>query len=77
MTLLFLSSLRLAPDSDHELCGSVGRPGVCAGQGAVQGTEPCDPVGMYRRHRGAAARRLAAVLALPRALRQDGRAALA
>lgn len=67
----------LSPVTDHELCGSVGRPGVCAGQGAVQRTQPCNPVWMYRRHCGAAARWLPAVLALPRPLRQDGRATVA
>lgn len=58
--------------TDHELCGSVGGSGVCAGQGAVQGAQPSNPIWMYRRHRGAAARWLLAVLPLPRPLRQDG-----
>lgn len=50
---LFLPCLSLVVD--NELCGSAGGPGVCAGQGAVQGAQPCDPVWMYRRHCGAAA----------------------
>lgn len=66
----------LSPVTDHELCGSVGGPGVCAGQGAVQRTQPCDAVWMYRCHRGPAARWLPAVLPLPRPLRQDGCAAV-
>lgn len=73
LSLLFPS---MSPVTDHELCGSVGGPGVCAGQRAVQGTQPCNPVWMYRCHRGAAARWLPAVLPLPRPLRQDGRAAV-
>lgn len=58
--------------TDHELCGSVGGSGVCAGQGAVQGPQPCHPVRVHRRHCGAAARWLPSVLPLPRPLRQDG-----
>lgn len=63
--------------SDHELCGSAGGPGVCAGQGAVQRPQPCNSVRLYRRHRGPAARWLAAVLTVPRPLRKDGSAAVA
>lgn len=62
--------------ADHELCGSAGGPGICASQGAVQRTQPCNSVWMYRRHRGPAARRLAAVLPVPRPLRKDGGAAV-
>lgn len=62
------------PDpSDHELRGSVGRSGVCPGEGAVSRPQPCHPVGLHRRHRGEAARWLPAVFSLPRPLRQDGR----
>lgn len=61
---------------DHELCGSVGGSGVCAGQGAVQGPQPCHPVWVHRRHCGAAARWLPSVLPLPRPLRQDGSASV-
>lgn len=66
----------VSPVTDHELCGSVGGTGVRAGQGAVQRTQPCNTVRMYRCHRGPAARWLPAVLPLPRPLRQDGRAAV-
>lgn len=66
----------MSPVTDHELCGSVGGSGVCAGQGAVQRTQPCNAVWMYRRHRGPAARRLPAVLPVSRPLRQDGCAAV-
>lgn len=62
----------MSPVTDHELCGSVGGPGVCAGQGAVQRTQPCNAVWMYRCHRGPAARRLPAVLPISRPLRQNG-----
>lgn len=67
----------LSTVTDHELCGSVGGSGVCAGQGAVQGAQPRNPIWMYRRHRGAAARWLLAVLPLPRPLRQDGSSSVA
>lgn len=58
---------------DHELRGPAGRPGVRPGQGALPGTQPGNPLRLHRRHRGEAARWLAAVLAVPRSLRQDGR----
>lgn len=56
----FLPSL--SPVTDHELCGSVGGPGVRAGQGAIQGTQPCNTVWMYRCYRGTTARWHPAVL---------------
>lgn len=69
---LTFCSLSLPPVTDHELRGSVGGPGVRAGQGAVQRTQPGNSVRMYRRHRGLSARWIPAVLALPCPLRQDG-----
>ena len=69
-------ALRPPDTSDHELRGAAGGPGVRPGKGAVPGAEPGHPVRVHRRHRGAAARRHPEVLALPRALRQAGRAAL-
>ena len=73
---LLLFSPCLCPVADHELCGSVGGPGVCASQGAVQRSQPRNTVWMHRCHRGAAARWLPAVLPLSRPLRQDGRPAI-
>lgn len=73
--LSFLLFSRADP-SDHELCGPAGGPGVRPGQGAVPRPEPGHPLRLHRRDRGEAARRLAAVLALPRTLRENGRPAL-
>lgn len=64
-------------ESDHELRGAVGRAGVCAGEGAVPRPEPGDALRLHRCYRGASSRRLPALLAFPRPLRQDGCAALA
>lgn len=63
-------------ESDHELRGAAGRAGVCAGEGAVPRAEPRHSLRLHRHHRGAAARRLPAMLPFPRPVRQDGRAPL-
>lgn len=71
-----LNNLFLPPPtdpSDHELRGPVGRPGVRPGQRAVPRPQPRHALWLHRRHRGEAARWISAVLAFPRALRQDGR----
>lgn len=70
-------SLSPPPDpSDHELRGSASRPGVCPGQRAVPRPQPCNPFRLHWRDCSETARWIAAVLAFPRSLRQDGCAAV-
>lgn len=62
-----------SPDPpDYELRGPVGRSGVCPGQRAVPGTQPCHPFWLHWCHRSETARWIPAVLTLPCSIWQDG-----
>ena len=72
LTCLCRCSLAVPLGVNHELRG----PAAGDGEGTVQRHQPGHAVGVHRRYRGPAARRDLPVLAVPRALREAGRAAL-